>query len=383
MNHRERILTALRRSEPDRVPMGLAFAPTKLDEFVARTGQRDPSAYFDLDYRHVPVAAPRCLPDFSRYFQGRVPDWPVPVGGASLRPFRGSNAYFRMGEHSTAMNEWGEYRIYGEGEDYHKKVFPLDGPGVGVADVEAYPYPDLAEAYRYADVAETIERLHEQALAAVLSWEMTIFEKAWRIRGFEALMGDFAENPALVESLLENVAARTGYLARRYAELGVDVIQFGDDIGSERAMLISPRHWRRYLKPRLARIIAECKAANPRLLAFYHSDGNVEAVIPDLIEIGVDVLNPIQPECMDVATLKRRYGRDLAFWGGIGVQTVMPFGTPEEVRSAVGRLIADAGEGGGLLVAPAHVIEIDTPWANVEAFVDAVREAGRAGGARG
>ena len=141
--------------------------------------------------------------------------------------------------------------------------------------------------------------------------------------------------------------------------------------------MISPKMWRKFLKPRMARIIAEVKAANPELLVFYHSDGNLEAVVPDLIEIGVDILNPVQPESMDIAELKRLYGDRLSFWGGIGVQTTMPFGTPEEVRASVKRLIQTASQGGGLVVAPAHVIEPDVPWENVEAFVQAVERYGR------
>jgi uroporphyrinogen decarboxylase len=129
----------------------------------------------------------------------------------------------------------------------------------------------------------------------------------------------------------------------------------------------------------MAAIIAEVKTANPGVLVFYHSDGSFKPVIPDLIEIGVDILNPVQPESMDIAELKRSYGDRLSFWGGIGVQTTLPFGTPDDVKSAVKRLIGEAGGGGGLVVSPAHVIEPDVPWENVEAFVDAVRRFGSYG----
>lgn len=375
MNPRASILSALRRQETDYIPMGLHFAAAKYEEFVTRTGQIDPSEYFDLDYRHVPVSAPRTLPDFGQYLAGQVPDWPdMSTSEFSLKPFRGNTAFFVMGGHNTAMNEWGEYRIYGEDGDYHRKVFPLNHPDCSIADADAFPFPNLFAEYRYAGVKEKIRALHQHNLAAVLSWEMTIFEKAWRIRGMEELMMDIVFNPELVECLFDQIARRTGYLAKRYAEAGVDIIQFGDDVGSQHGMLISPQHWRKYLKPRMTKIIADVKNANPELLVFYHSDGNIEPVIPDLIEIGVDILNPVQPECMDIAGLKTMYGHQLSFWGGIGVQTTMPFGTPSEVRAAVRQLIAVAGKGGGLLVAPAHLIERDVPWHNVEAFVEAVRE---------
>jgi uroporphyrinogen decarboxylase len=282
-----------------------------------------------------------------------------------------------MGDHNTAMNEWGEYRIYGEDRDYHRKVYPLDHPDCTVADVEAYPFPDLAEPYRYEGVREAIQALHERDLAAVLSWEMTILEKAWRIRGFEELMADLIFKPGLVECLLDQIAARTGYLATRYAELGVDIIQLGDDIGCQRGMILSPEYWRTYIKPRLRQIIADIKAAHPEVLVFYHTDGDVTPVIPDLIEIGVDILNPVQPECMDIAKLVQEYGNRLSFWGGIGTQTTMPFGTVSDVRAAVRQLIHYARKSGGWLIAPTHLIERDVPWRNIEAFVEAVREYGQ------
>jgi len=378
MNHRERIVSALRRQETDRFPMGIHLAAAKYEEFVAKTGETEPSDYFDLDYRHVSLTPPQALPDLSRYFVGRVPDWPeTGTPDFTLEPFRGSEAYFVMGSHNTAMNEWGEYRIYGDSRDYHRKVYPLSHRDCFTADVEAYPFPDLFSEYRYQGVRDEIQDLHKRNLAAVLSWEMTIFEKAWRIRGLEELMTDLMVNPALVESLFDQIARRTGYLATRYAQAGVDIIQLGDDIGSQQGMLISPQHWRTYLKPRMAKIITDVKLANPELFVFYHSDGSIEPIIPDLIDIGVDILNPLQPECMDIAKLKRTYGGHLSFWGGIGVQTTMPFGTPGEVRAAVRQLVKDAGKGGGLLIAPAHLLEYDVPWRNVEAFVEAVVDYGQ------
>jgi len=377
MNHRERILTALRRREPDRVPFDVKFTAPKYHEFVQRTGATDPYEYFELDYRYVPIKPPRSLPDFSRYFVGRVPDWPdMSATDFRLEPWPGNPDYFIMGEHRTAMNEWGEYRIYGDALNYHRKIYPLDSPQCTVTDIEQYPYPDLFAEYRYEGIPEMIQAIHDRGLAAVLFWEMTIFEKAWRIRGLERLMMDIIINPDLVERLLDEIAKRTGYLAQRYAQAGVDIIQFGDDIGSERTMMISPTHWRRYLKPRMAKIIANVKAANPEMLVFYHSDGNIEPIIPDLIEIGVDILNPVQPECMDIAKLKKKYGNWLSFWGGIGVQTTMPFGTPDDVQATVKKTIEVAGKGGGLVIAPAHLIEPDVPWENVEAFIDAVKRYG-------
>lgn len=380
MNHRSRLLTALRRRQPDRVPFDMRFTLAARAAFVLHTGAADPAEFIDADYRFAPVPTPPQLPDFSAYFRGRVPDWPK--GGwtdwaprlveTSTPPYP---HFFRLGP-QTALNEWGEYRIYDAEWNYHRKVYPLDAPDCTPEQILDFPFPDVWADSRYAGLAEAIAAIHERGLAALLFLEMTVFEKAWRIRGFENLLADFILRPETAECLLDAVAVRTGHIAARYAAAGVDIIRLGDDIGAERSLLVRPAMWRRFLKPRLAAVIAAARKAKPDVLIFYHSDGEIEAVIPDLIEVGVDILNPIQPETLDVARLKRDFGDRLAFWGGIGVQTTLPFGTPGDVRAAVRRLITDAGRGGGLLVAPSHVVEPDVPWENIVALIEAVREYG-------
>ena len=131
--------------------------------------------------------------------------------------------------------------------------------------------------------------------------------------------------------------------------------------------------WRKWLKPRLKRGIDSAKSINPDVLCYYHSDGDISDIIEDLIEIGVDILNPIQPECMDPVAVKERYGSRVNLWGTIGTQTTMPFGTPKEVRREVRRMIEDAGRDGGLVIAPTHVLEPEVPFENIEAYVEAVK----------
>jgi uroporphyrinogen decarboxylase len=172
--------------------------------------------------------------------------------------------------------------------------------------------------------------------------------------------------------LLDKLTAIRIGMARRYAECGVDVLMLGDDVATQLDMMLSPALWRATLKPRMAEVIRAAKAVNPDLLIFYHGDGNMERIVPELIEIGVEILNPVQPECMDPVRMKERFGDQLAFWGCIGTQTTMPFGTPEEVTATVRHLIDTVGKGGGLFLAPTHTLEPDVPWANVEAFLAAV-----------
>lgn len=379
MNGRERLLTALSRRMPDRIPFDLRLARGAKEQFACYFGSADPQEALEVDYRFAPVSAPVGLPDFSRYFAGRVPDWPELDWRAPALPLVDSTPmyphFFRLGAF-TAINEWGEYRVFDETWGYHRKIYPLGEEVCSVADVMAFPFPDVFDATRYIGIAEGIAAIHDRGLAALLFLEMTLFEKAWRIRGMENLMMDFLIRPAVAECLLDEVVRRTAHIAQRYAELGVDIICLGDDVGAEKAMMISPRTWRQWLKPRMRGVIEAAKEVNPEVLVFYHSDGKIEPIIPDLIEIGIDVLNPVQPETMNVAELKQEYGEQLSFWGGIGVQTTMPFGTPGEVRQAVRSLIEVAGPY-GLLVAPAHVIEPDVPWDNIVAFLEAARAFGR------
>ena len=123
-------------------------------------------------------------------------------------------------------------------------------------------------------------------------------------------------------------------------------------------------------------ICAAAREVNPEILILYHGDGNLSSIVPDLIETGVDILNPVQPECIDPVRMKNEYGDRLSFWGTIGTQSTMPFGTPAEIEAAVKEMIETVGQGGGLLLAPTHVIEPDVPWENIIAFVEAARKYG-------
>ena len=186
----------------------------------------------------------------------------------------------------------------------------------------------------------------------------------------------FVDNPDEATFILDRIAEDRACMARRYAEAGCDGLGTGDDVAMQDRMMMSPDTWRKWLKPRWEYVYSEAKKIKPDIQIMYHSDGDIAPIIPDLIEIGLDVLNPVQPECVDPEALKREYGNDLAFWGCIGTQTTMPFGSVSDVRKAVKWTIDTVGAGGGLLVAPTHVLEPDVPWANIQAMFDAVDEYG-------
>jgi len=323
-----------------------------LQEFHRRTGATNPSDYFDLEVREVGLA-PTCQhADFSPYLN------PLPP-----------NAW---------VDDWGIGHVPGSLYHFEDYIHPLRNIS-SPKDLMAYPFPDVTAAYRYAGMAEKVADWHRRgyAVAAEIPHPNgTLFECAWLLRGLENLLTDFLVNPSLATALLDYLTASGIESAIRLAQAEIDILITGDDVGTQRGMMMSPQLWRRWLKPRLAEIIAAAKKVKPDLLILYHSDGNIEPIIPDLIEIGVDILNPVQPECMDPARLKREYGNHLAFWGTIGTQTTMPLGAPEEVKAVVKERIETVGQGGGLLLAPTHVIEPDVPWENVMAFFEAVEEYG-------
>jgi uroporphyrinogen decarboxylase len=205
---------------------------------------------------------------------------------------------------------------------------------------------------------------------------MTIFEIAWYLRGMENFMMDLIADREFAEALLYKIMNIRIGMSEKYARYGVDILRLGDDVSTQLAMMMDPDLWREVLKPRLAKVIGAAKGVKKDVLVFYHGDGNLQAIIPDLIEIGVDILNPVQPECMDPVQIKKLYGDKLSFWGTIGTQTVLPFGTPLEVESKVKEMIKTVGAGGGLVLAPTHMIEPDVPWENVEAFIEAVKKYG-------
>ncbi len=353
MNSRERVLASLRLQPPDRIPFdfALGFSPYQLAQFRARTGADDPDDYFGTDIRGVKLGPTRLRTDFSAYV-GELPP----------------GAY---------TDEWGKAHIPTKSDHlYHAHlegyIFPMRNLQTA-QDALDYPLPDIEAEYRYATLPAQIRGYHDRGLAVVAHMQVTIFEVAWYMRGMEALLMDFLEDSPFAETLLDRITAKRVIQARRFAQLGPDVIMLGDDVGTQRGLLMSARLWRKWLKPRLADVIAAARQANPDVLIAYHTDGDVTALVPELIEIGVQVLNPVQPECMDPFALKAQYGDRLAFWGTLGTQSTLPFGTPDDVRRDIERRIEIVGKGGGLLLAPTHMVEPEVPWENILAFVETVK----------
>jgi uroporphyrinogen decarboxylase len=185
-----------------------------------------------------------------------------------------------------------------------------------------------------------------------------------------------ATNKDFAHELFEQLTEYSLVAGRELVAQGVDVLWLGDDFGTQRAMLISPEMWREFIKARYARMITAFKTHNPALKVAYHTDGYVEPIIPDLIDIGLDILNPVQPLSMNPAEIKRKYGQHLAFWGTVDVQRTFPFGRPRDVANEVIERLRSVAPGGGLILCSAHRVQPGTSLANIKAYYEAARNYG-------
>ncbi|MBI4659345.1 MAG: hypothetical protein HY735_10940 [Verrucomicrobia bacterium] len=353
MTSRERVLAALAHRPSDRVPRllyeeAIGYTPPIERLLREQCAPKSPRDYFDMDITSVTFQT-TTLP------RERFAPWLGAEADAALA--------------TGQVDEWG---VRWRAGDFHHFA-QIESPLRRVeefARVLEYPWPDLDQPCRYAGLRTRVEELHRQGFA-VAAYAGSVFEQSWYLRGLEQTMMDMATAPKVAHHLFERTAAFQQHAAAEFARAGVDIIMTGDDIAGQKGLLMRPEMWREFLKWRLAATVRAVKEANPASFVFYHSDGDIEPAIPELIEVGIDILNPVQPECMDAAAIKQHYGNRLSFWGTVSVQRTMPFGSPAEVRAEVRARIRDMGCGGGFILAPAHVLGPETPWENVLAFFEA------------
>jgi len=241
----------------------------------------------------------------------------------------------------------------------------------------------MDDPYRVAHVWEEAAKLASENQYAIMAtpWLMFPFERAFEMQGMNKFLMNLALYPDFAEALLKmNLAYCKQHMGHFLEAIGenIDIIKIGDDLGSQDRLMISPKMYRQMLKPLHAELIAFIKART-NAKVFFHTDGDVFDLIDDFIEIGVDVLNPIQTSAgkmSDLNALKNQFGDKLVFCGAIDTQHILPSGTPQEVRDEVKRVIEILGEGGGYMVASVHTIMNEVPPENILAMVDAVIEFG-------
>ena len=352
MKPRERVEMALNHDKPDRCPMQISFTP----EFAERLRT-------DMEIKGKQVHNP--------HGGGNTYELERALGEDMLLTSVGwANSYYMDDKPYT--DEWGigwtvhPYETpFGTGHYTEIASHPL----ADETSISGYQAPDPHRTELYAASEQTIRDFKDEYWIIGVT-VTTIFETAWALRGLEQMMLDLVTDPDLANHLLDIPYNYHLTAAKKLVEMGVDMIWTGDDVGSQHQMMISPGMWRKYFKSRMAAFISELKAINPDVKVAYHSDGNILPIIPELIEIGLDVLNPIQPASMDPAEIKKQFGNKLSFWGTIDEQKTLPFGTPEDVANEVRHRLDTVGYDGGLILAPTHHVQLDTPLKNFWAMVN-------------
>lgn len=256
-----------------------------------------------------------------------------------------------------------------------RRPFHLETPALPAPSLDGYPFPD-ADAFVEPDLEQTalrnLERLADSFTTINVGWGL--WELYWGIRGFENAMTDCAAEPGFFADLLDRLTDLFLEQLERCRNIPADAFFFGDDWGDQRGVMIGPDRWRKFFKPRYAKIYSAARGQGKTVIS--HSCGSVADILPDLIDIGLDVLESVQPEArgMRPEDLKREWGGEIAFWGCLGSQSVIPFGSPGEIRAEVRRLCRVMGPGGGFILAPAKPLQPETPTPNAVAIVEAFLE---------
>lgn len=343
---RKRVQTALEHREPDRVPLDEPCGSFRMDtwkQLEHRLAGRDHEAIKDqlgIDFRTIGLGP-------SKEFMKEAKTV-FPVG--LLKPL--ANGLF--------ADEWGiQYEIVSTGTHTRYAKHPLED----VDDLSDFELPDLDAPGRWDKVESRIRKWKRDYFVVGAMWT-TLFEISWALRGFGRFIKDLYSDSRFADSLLDRLLEYRLETGKRFTDLGVDMVHLGDDFGTQKNLLLSLDVWRRHFKPRMKTLIESLRNRG-RVYIMYHSDGNIEKLIPELIEIGVEVLNPIQPECMDPAVIKDRYGEKLTLHGTMSIQRTLPFGTKEDVRTEAITRIKTCGPGGGLVLAPSHAPQPDVPVENI------------------
>jgi len=332
MTNRERVAAALRHEQPDRVPYCIGFT-AKAYEAMA--------AYYDD-------------PGFVRRL------------GNAITGFRtGIVAAWREVAPGIVQDEFGVQW----NRTVDKDIGVVCNQVVTRENFDDVPFPDPETPQRWAPF-EQGRGTDGQFIVADLGF--SLFERAWTLYGMENLLTAMVSDPSFVNALLDRILSYNLAVVERACSYDVDAMMFGDDWGSQTGLIMGPDLWREYIKPRVRKMYQAVRAKGKYV--FIHSCGKVDELFPDLIECGLDCFNPFQPEVIDVLGVKRQYGAQLSFYGGISTQKTLPYGTPGQVRDEVRRLLGEVGRNGGYIAAPAHAIPGDAKPENIASMIEVLRE---------
>jgi uroporphyrinogen decarboxylase len=364
MKSKERVLCALtRKGIPDRIPIQFDLCKSLID-YYSRQLKIDPgfsrSYYEDLSYR---ISA--------NEIRTRLGSDCVVVGGTMASNFEPIPA----GEGIT-INEFGmkmkPTQLYVEVVEP-----PLKG-AVSIDDIETYVFPDPDAPGRFERAAREIQKYGNDYFI-IGDCELSLFELAWQLTGLERHLVAMAMQEDWLAALYDKVEYWTTRIALNLAEMGIDALWFGEDMGSQTSTLISPEVWRKIFKPRYRRIFEKIRNVNRNLIFIMHSDGAVAPLLDDFIEMGIHVYNPVQPNVRgsDPDELKTRYGDSISFFGGIDQQELLPKGDKEAIRKEIQYRCEVLGANGGYLLAPAHILQADVKPETIQVMIDAAYEFGQ------
>jgi uroporphyrinogen decarboxylase len=377
MTSRARVLASLSHQEPDRVPIALGQAT---GDGITLVAYRRLLAHLGMD------------PGMAQLKDTRAQT--ARVDEAVLRRFRVDSRGIGLGapdgwkdtwlDDRTVQDEWGVVRTRSADSHYFDLCRSPFAEDPTRSAIDSYPWPDPLNPGRYRGLREKARRLHRETdYAVVLDVNCAFFLRCCELRGWENFYTDLVADVPFAEALMDRyLDLRLAMAERALEEVGddVDVVMVtSDDLGMTQGTLISPSLYRALIKPRQQRTFDAIRARTDAFL-YYHTDGAIYSLLPDLVEIGVQVLNPVEVRAVgmeDTAKLKREFGDALAFWGAIDTHHVLPQGTVAEVREEVRRRILDLGPVGGYVVGPVHNIQPDVPPANVVAMYEAAYELGR------
>ena len=358
MTSRERFLKTIHGGLPDRPPIFATFTPQiahKMSQAIGVPYEEPIDSLLSTRISHMnlltqlgndAVAIAACAPK----------DFPT-----------------RTDPDGLITNEWGmRFKDVGLYNEFIE--FPLANAETEY-DIERYPFPDPFAEGRF-DAAKAALKKYGKNYGIIGELETTIFETAWYLVGLEKFLTDLMLGARYVEPLLDRIMNINIDIGKELIRLGADMIWCGDDFGGQHGMIMSPDIWRAVFKPRIKYVFQEFRHVNPDIKIAWHSCGSIVPIISDFIEIGLDILNPIQPLAKDMTPelLKREFGRDLCFFGGIDVQDLLPHGSPQQIKDEIKRRIDILGRDGGYIVAPAHNVQDDTPVENVLAMFKVVKD---------
>jgi len=329
MNNKERVLASLRHQQPDKTPYNISLTQKAHQKMAEYCGDPD--------------------------FEKKLNNCFLIMGTAPRDAWR-----------ETAPDIWSDEFGVQWNRSVDKDIGVVCNCLVTPETVDDYCFPDPTDTSRYDTFPEQIATHKDQFVMADIGF--SLFERAWTLAGMETILMGMAANPEFVHRFLDRIMDHNLQIIERACAYPIDAFRFGDDWGQQTGLIMGPRLWREFIKPRIKQMYQLVKSKGKRVVI--HSCGKVDEIFPDLIEIGLDVFNPFQPEVMDVYEMKSKYGDRLSFYGGISTQKTLPFGTVQQVRDEVRLLLDKVGKNGGYIAAPAHDIPGDAKPENIAAMLD-------------